>query len=297
MFFKNKKKLITAAACCLMLIPLSACNKNSNTKPNKINVVSSVNFYGDVAKQVGGKHVKVASIINSNVDPHDFEPTINDAKKVDKADVVIANGICYDDWMTNLIKNSNDKKQTDIDVGTLMHKKNGDNEHIWYDPQTMDKLANKLAAVYSKKRPQDKKLYYHNANFYRQKWSKTTALIKQIKKYSHGKYVAVSEPVFDYSLISMGYKISDNGFANAIEKGVDPSATDITHLQSYITHHKIAFFVNNIQASDPVVAGMVDLAKKNHVPIVNVSETKPPHKNYIQWMTGQYRQVLHAQKQ
>lgn len=106
-----------------MLIPLSACNKNSNTKPNKINVVSSVNFYGDVAKQVGGKHVKVASIINSNVDPHDFEPTINDAKKVDKADVVIANGICYDDWMTNLIKNSNDKKQTDIDVGTLMHKK------------------------------------------------------------------------------------------------------------------------------------------------------------------------------
>ncbi|KLD61515.1 hypothetical protein WP50_01645, partial [Lactiplantibacillus plantarum] len=56
---------------------LTGCQSKSTTaESHKVNIVATTNFYGSVAKAVGGKHVSVTSIINKpSVDPHDFEPT------------------------------------------------------------------------------------------------------------------------------------------------------------------------------------------------------------------------------
>ena len=78
---------------------LTGCQSKSTTaESHKVNIVATTNFYGSVAKAVGGKHVSVTSIINKpSVDPHDFEPTPTVAKTVGQADLVIANGIGYDE--------------------------------------------------------------------------------------------------------------------------------------------------------------------------------------------------------
>ncbi len=63
--------------------------------------------------------------------------------------IVIANGIGYDGWMNNLVKDSS--KVDYIKVGEdLMDKKNGDNPHLWYNPATMPKLANTIATKLGK---------------------------------------------------------------------------------------------------------------------------------------------------
>lgn len=286
-------KIILFGLVLLLSLSLTACtNQNSRPKQNKIKVVSSVNFYKDVAQQVGGNHVQVSSIINSNVDPHDFEPTINDSKKVDQANVVIENGLGYDDWMTKILNSTNINKLNVINVQKLLHKHNGDNEHLWYNPKTMPKLAKQLADSYAKQDPSHRKQYQINAQIYQKKWQPINNLISQIKQHSQHKLVAVSEPVFNYSLQAMGYRISDSAFANSVDKGVDPSVHDISKLQNQIKHHQIAFFVNNTQASDPVVSNMVKLAKQNQIPIVNVTETQPQNKTYLQWIEAEYQQVL-----
>ncbi len=62
-----------------------------------IHVVAAENFWGSIAAQVGGPHVKVTSIIdNPAADPHDYEPTAADARAIATADVVVINGIGYD---------------------------------------------------------------------------------------------------------------------------------------------------------------------------------------------------------
>ena len=63
----------------------------------------------------------------------------------------------------------------------------------------------------------------------------------QLKTRSKMPIVAVSEPVFNYALQKMGFKVTDNHFALAIEEGSDPSYTDIRDLQNSIKEHKIAF--------------------------------------------------------
>jgi zinc/manganese transport system substrate-binding protein len=65
----------------------------------KIIVVAAENFWGSIAKQLGGSKVTEASIIsNPNTDPHDYEPTASDARSSSMAKLVVVNGIGYDPW-------------------------------------------------------------------------------------------------------------------------------------------------------------------------------------------------------
>lgn len=293
---KRFKGIILSITALLLSVTLVACGNNSvdtkqsSSKKGNIQVTASVNFYGDVAKEVLGNNGKVNTVIDSNVDPHDFEPTPGDAKTMAKTDVAIQNGLGYDGWMNNLIKNESNTKNN-INVGSLMGKKNGDNPHIWYDPETMNKVADKLAETFSKLEPDHADEFKANAAKYKKEWSKTTELMHKLSHNSKGKAVATSEPVFDYSLEAMGYKFKEYEFAHAMEHGIDPSAKEIAEVQNDIKGHKVAFFVNNTQVQNSVVDGLLKLAKENNLPIVNVTESAPKGKNYMQWMQEQYKQV------
>ena len=214
---------------------------------------------------------------------------------------MIENGIGYDHWMNRLVKSSDNKKNIKVvNVGSLMGKKVGDNEHIWYQPNTMKELANKLAKDYGKIDPQHSDYYKQNAKKYIASLDQLAQKIAQVKSQVNPqkKEVAVSEPVFDYALESLGYKVMDQHFEKAIEEGTDPSPKDISQIQNAIKKHKIAFFVDNTQATDHVVKDLVKLAKENNVPVLKVTETKPSQKmTYTDWMMKQYEELSSIQQQ
>ena len=116
-------------------------------------------------------------------------------------------------------------------------------------------------------------------------------MIQKLKQNVHDQKVDVSEPVFGYALDYLGYKVNNTHFAQATEEGTDYSAKDINGVQDDIKEKKIAFFVNNSQASSKIVDGLVKLAKQHDVPVLNVSETLTKGKNYRTWMTSQYQQL------
>lgn len=270
------------------MVIITGCSQPQQQSKAKLNVVSSLDFYGEAAKAVAGKYGTVTTIINSpSIDPHDYEPTTQDAKKMSQANVVVANGIGYDDWMTKITPS----KAHDINVGQLINKHDGDNEHVWYNSQTMRKLTTKLAQTYSQIDPKHRDDYQKNAHQYQQKLTELDTIISQVKSQVKGQRADVSEPVFDYALADLGVKINNLQFENAIEKGVDPTPASIKAIQTDITKHRIAFFVDNSQVSNPTVSGLVDLAHKNNVPVLKVTETLPKDKTYLEWMMGQYQQL------
>lgn len=272
---------------------LAGCqSKQPAADTAKTNIVTTTDFYGSVAKAVGGKHVTVTSIINKpSVDPHDFEPTPAVAKTVSKADIVVANGLGYDGWMNKVVRSTKQAKL--IRVGEdVLHRKAGVNEHLWYDAQTMPATANYLAKQLAKQQPQYRAYFKANAKRYiatlkpiQRERAKLQAKAKKMRQ----RQVLVSEPVFDYALTSLGFKVGNRDFENAVEKGTDPSPQVIHKMQRALKQRQVAFFVNNQQVSDKLVANMVSLAKKNHVPVLSVTETMPAHLTYQQWMLKQYR--------
>ncbi|MFD1393726.1 metal ABC transporter solute-binding protein, Zn/Mn family [Lacticaseibacillus jixianensis] len=291
------KHWFAALAVTIMGAGLAACSSDQgHAGATKLTVVASVNFYGEVAKAVVGDHGTVTSVIdNPDVDPHDYDPTTAVAKNVAKARVIVMNGAGYDGWMAKLVAANNTDAKV-VSAAKVVGVADGENEHIWYKPKMMTKMANALAKQYGKLDPKHKADYQRNAKAYIKKLAPLTALIDQARRGAKGERVAVSEPVFDNALKYMGYRTVDNHFSRANEDGTDPSPKDIRDLQADIKGKKIAFFVQNTQVQSQTVANMVTLAKKSGVPVLKVTETMPSGKTYISWMTAQYKALEKIQR-
>jgi zinc/manganese transport system substrate-binding protein len=266
------------------------------TKPSgKIEVISTLNFYGEVAKKVGGDRVKVTNIIdNPTVDPHDYEPTTKTAKLMTNANIVVENGVGTDTWVQKITPQKKSVKV--LNVGKLVNKSDGDNPHLWYKLSAMETLANHLATELGKKDPKHKKEFIKNAKSYVESLKPVQQKIEQIKQKSMGKKVAVTEPVYDYTLSELGYKVSDKAFALAIENETDPSPKMVEKLQKDVKDQRIEFIVNNQQTGNKVIDELLKLAKKNDIPVINVTETMPKGKNYQTWMLSQLNQISKIQE-
>lgn len=277
----------------LSLIMVGCSNKqNSTSQSDKISIVTTTNVYSDIAKNIVGKYGTATAIIDkSSVDPHDFDPTTADAKKVAQANIIVANGLGYDSWMNKLAK-SVDKKP--VLVGEdLMGLKSGDNPHIWYNLDMPTKYVDYLVKRLSKLDKKHAAYFKENGEKYLAKIDKIKKLVKANK--DDQKPVFVSEPVFDYALQEASYKIGDKKFEEAIENGTDPSPKTINEMNNAIKEKKIAFFVNNTQASSSTVKSFVKLAKKNNIPVLNVRETIPNNTTYLAWMKENYQKLADIQ--
>ncbi len=278
----------------LLVLVTTACanKKEAASQSDKISIVTTTNVYSDIAKNIVGKYGTATAIIDkSSVDPHDFDPTTADAKKLTKANIIVANGLGYDSWMNKLAKSVNKKP---VLVGEdLMRLKNGDNPHIWYNLNMPTKYVDYLVKRLSKLDKKHAAYFKANGKKYLAKVDKIKKLVKTDK--SNKKPVFVSEPVFDYALKEAGYKIGDKEFEEAIENGTDPSPKMINKMNTDIKEKKIAFFVNNTQASSSTVKSFVKLAKKNGVPVLNVRETIPNHTTYLTWMKENYQNLANIE--
>lgn len=281
----------------LVMFLVSACssNKKASNSSDKISIVTTTNVYSDIAKNVVGKYGDAKAIItNSSTDPHDFEPTTADAKKLTQANIIVANGLGYDSWMNKLASSVSKKP---VLVGEdLMGLKKGDNPHIWYNLSMPTKYVDYLVKRLSKIDKNHAAYFKANGEKYLAKVDKIKQIAKSVDKKTN-KPVFVSEPVFDYALEEAGYKVGDKEFEEAVENGTDPSPKMINKMTKDIEDKKIAFFVNNTQASSSTVKTFVKLAKKNNVPVLNVRETIPNHTTYLAWMRENYQNLANINKQ
>ena len=96
----------------------------------------------------------VSSILsNPDQDPHLFEASPSVARLLSGAAIVVYNGADYDPWMTKLLAATRSPNRKVIVVANLVHRKPGDNPHLWYDPPTMPTFARALAEVAVGPRP------------------------------------------------------------------------------------------------------------------------------------------------
>src|SRR5215469_14820153 len=126
----------------MALIMLSACvgpivttgsSTSATSASGAINVVAAENFYGDIVKQLGGSHVAVTSILSDpNVDPHEYESNVQDAKAISTAQLVIENSGGYDDWMDRLLSASPSSSRLLLKAFDIAQIKLPANEHVWY---------------------------------------------------------------------------------------------------------------------------------------------------------------------
>ncbi len=220
-------------------------------------VVAAENFWGSIARQLGGSKVTEASIIsNPSTDPHDYEPTAADARTFSMAKVVVVNGIGYDPWASKLLAaNPVDGRQT-LDVGDLLRLTDGDNPHQWYSAAHVRQVAAAITADYKRADPGDSAYFTRQQrHFETTSLARYDQLIAQIKARYAGTPVGASESIVSPLAATLGLKmLTPYSFLKAISEGGEPTAQDKATIDAQIRNKQIKIYIYNSQNATPDVA-------------------------------------------
>ncbi len=259
--------------------------------PAVIAAIGVENEYADVIAQIGGPYVRVTAIeTDPNTDPHSFEVSPKIAGQIARADLIVENGLGYDDWADRMIAAEPRAGRQIINVQHLRGLPDSTpNPHLWYDPATMPAVAGALVAALSRLQPARAGYFEARATQFDDAMKPWFAAIAAFKAAHPGTPVAVTEPVGDDMLQAVGTDIETPfSLQAAIMNGTDPAPQDVTVQNALFTGHQVRVFVYNQQVTDPLTQSFLSLAKKNGVPVVGVYETMPtPGYTYQSWMLAE----------
>jgi zinc/manganese transport system substrate-binding protein len=289
------------AAGVLVSAGVSACSTASSVAAangGTLQVVAAENFWGSIAAQLGGSHVKVTSTItNPDTDPHSYEPTAQDARTFAEAQIVLVNGIGYDAWADKLLAASPTSGRTELKVGDLVGVKPGGNPHQWYSYASVQKVIDAITAQYKKADPADAAAFDQlRSTFVNRTLARYTALEQQIKARYAGTPIGASESIVSPLAESLGLRMmTPESFLDAMSEGTDPTAQDKATIDRQIRNKQIKVYVYNSQNSTPDVVAQENEAKAAGIPVTTVTETlAPAGDTFEQWQVAELQGLQQA---
>jgi zinc/manganese transport system substrate-binding protein len=250
-----------------------------------------------VISQIGGRYVAVSAIMsNPSSDPHSFEASPGAAQTVGAAKLIVQNGAGYDAFMNKIESASATPARRVIDVQRLLGlPADTRNPHLWYDPETMPKLAARLVSDLSALAPRHAAYFAANARRFAASLEPWRRAIAAFRREHSGTPVATTEPVGDYLLQAVGtHDLTSWQLQADVMNGVDPAPQDISREEDLLTGHRVRVFLYNDQVTDTVTQSFLSLAAANHIPVVGLHETMPSGHSYQAWMLDEVRALQRA---
>ena len=261
-------------------------------------VVAGENFWGNIAAQIGGRHVRVTSILTSpTADPHLYESDVSNAVAVAEAGLVIENGAGYDDFVAQLLSATRHPGRVVVSVQDVLGANGPDvNPHFWYDIPRVPEVAGAIEAALARLEPRHASAFAAGLAAFDASLRPIEAIIGQIRRRFPGAPVAYTERVPGYLLAAAGLRVlTPPGFAAAIEDGTDPSPDDTVVMDGLFTGHRVKVLLYNAQVVSAVTQHVQALARSCHVPVVGVTETMPPpYRSYQAWQLAQAEAIRRA---
>ena len=177
------------------------------------------------------------------------------------------------------------------------HDHGGKNEHVWYDLDHMEEFVGDLGKELAKADSDNAKTYEANAGKLAEEIAGLTDSdeFKSAKKALDGKSFMMTEPVPEALLKELGMKdATPEGLSSAVEAGQEIPALVIKRAEDSLKQGKVQLFAFNSQTADPQTKKLYETAKKAGVPTVDVTETIPEGKTFVEWMQDNIAAIAKA---
>ncbi len=236
----NRRNLIVT----MMLAPIVPARAQQGAK---VDVLASFSIVADLVRQVGGERVNVRSIVALSQDPHDFEPTPNDVRRVMKAQLIVINGLGFEPWADRFLKVANfagERLVASRGVKALSVRGAVD-PHAWQDVENVKLYIANIRDALTKVDPRGASDYARNASLYDRELD---ALHREIKAAfasipKERRKVITSHDAFSY--FGDAYDVvfvAPQGVSSIAE----PSARDVARIIQQIREERIrAIFLEN----------------------------------------------------
>lgn len=228
MLQSNKVKaivlMVMMAALSLAIVGCGMTGKNESK--DRLAVVTTVYPAYDLVKQIGGDKVDVSMLVPMGAEPHDWEPTASDLKKIGEAKVFVYNGAGLEP-SEKLLEPSILKKAMPVELASAVdvmkrdvpdehedeheHGHNHNHEsgidpHIWLAPENVIREVDLVVDALSKADLDNKAYYESNGKAYKAELEKLHAEYKELAASLPDKNLVVSHEAFGYLAKAYGFK-------------------------------------------------------------------------------------------
>jgi zinc transport system substrate-binding protein len=286
--------LLMAAALVLMVQKRSLNTVSQGNKP--IVCVSTFTLY-EVSTAIAGNTLEISPIVPLGSDAHMFSPSPSQVAKISGSAFFIYNGAGFETW-TESLKNTLPKTIHVIDMSThvtLLKERGAYDPHYWLDIDNMLKMTQTLEEEFSKRFPQDAKLYHANAAVYIDKLQKLKSDYTRGLKECKNRTLISNHDAF-------GYLTHANALENVSIIGLSsdeqPSANVIAKIIAHIKEHgiKTIFFEEMINDNVAQTIARETGAKAQSLqPLENISENElKSHQTYESIMRNNLAKLTQA---
>ena len=213
----------------------------------KFKVVTTFTVIQDIAQNVAGDAATVESITKPGAEIHEYEPTPKDIVKAQSADLILWNGLNLERWFERFFQNIKEKPAVVVTEGITPLSiyegpyKDAPNPHAWMSPSNALIYVENIKNALVKYDPQNADTYQKNAVAYAEK-------IKQLDKPLREKLAQIP---------------ADQRWLVTSEGAFSYLAKDYDLKEGYL------WPINAEQQGTPQqVRKLIDLVKKNHIPVV-----------------------------
>ena len=279
--------------------------------PGTPKVLAIETFLADIAQNVAGDRLRVEALIPIGVDPHAFEPTPTDIRRVAESQALIVNGAGFESFLQKLLENAGGQRliieaatglpSRQPQAGELIDADHGGNDpHFWLDPVSAIKYAENIRNGLSQIDPTGKEVYAKNAKAYISKLRELdTWIAGQVQQVPEARRLLVTNhESFGYFADRYGFRIVGTVIPS-VSTGASPSAQQLARLVDRLkATHAPAIFLEtgaNPQLADQL-AGEVGIKVVTDLYTHSVTAAGGNAPTYIDMMRYNVQKIVDALK-
>ena len=259
-----KRPLAFAAALLMVaMFALAAACGGDDAGSGKPRVVATTVQMGALTRAVAGDVLDVRVLVAPGVDPHDYEASAGDVRKVGDAKLVIRQGVGIDAFLDSALKGSGQKNVVTASEGVTLHRGEGesdkseDDPHIWHDPENDKVMVTNIARALGAAFPESAATFDANAAAYNAKLDAVDAQIKALIATlpADDRKMVTNHDAFGYFIRRYGLEYV-GAVIPSLSSSAESSASQVAALEDTIRREQVkAVFAES--SLDPKVARQI----------------------------------------
>lgn len=241
---------LLSAACSVAPLP---------TAPGRrLKVVATFSFIGDLARNVGGDDMDIATLVGPGQDTHTFEPSPADGRALAEADLVLENGLGFETWLDDLFTSAgSEAARVAVTEGiTPRTASEGDeagqtDPHVWHSVASAIQMVKNIRDALAQVDPANAAAYQANAD-------QTLTALQTLDTWVFAQVKAVPEDrrklvtthdTFSYFAERYGFEVVGTILPTTTE-GASPSAQALAALVEAVKAQGVpAVFAENVSSN------------------------------------------------
>ena len=154
----------TALSLFYLVALLPACSSSEPETSARPNIVVTYSVLGSVVSELVGDRATVTVLIPDGQDPHDFQPSARDIETINNADIVVSNGLDFEEGLEDVLASAIDSGVSVYMIGENItvrepdethaeedgHDHGAGDPHLWLSPLSFTQALPSLTTAINK---------------------------------------------------------------------------------------------------------------------------------------------------